>query len=81
MTWISTRAMLETAQVLACVAAGLLVMAVGAWAKLGRGSALRRLDGGSEPLSGQSGLPLQLLTAAFGLSAVAAALAIVDWIW
>ena len=55
-------------------------MAVGAWATLGRGPALRRLDGGSEPLSWQSELPLQLLMAAFGLSALAAALAIVDWI-
>jgi hypothetical protein len=82
MMWISaTPAMLEAAQVLACLAALLLVMAVGVWAKLGCEPALRRLDGGSEPLSRQSELPLQLLMAAFGLSALAAALAIVDWIW
>jgi len=81
MTWISaTLAMLDAAQVLACLAAVLLAMAVGAWATLGRGPALRRLDGGSEPLSWQSELPLQLLMAAFGLSGLAAALAIVDWI-
>ena len=81
MTWVSaTPAMLEAAQVLACLAAVLLAMAVGAWAKLGGGPALRRLDGGSEPLSWQSELPLKLLMAAFGLSALAAALAILDWI-
>ena len=81
MTWISaTPAMLDAAQVLACLAAVLLAMAVGAWAKLSRGPALRRLDGGSEPLSRQSELPAQLLMSAFGLSALAAALAIVDWI-
>lgn len=81
MTWISaTPAMLEAAQVVGCLAAVLLVMAVAAWAKLGRGPALQRLDGGSEPLSRQSELPGQLLMSAFGLSALAAALAILDWI-
>ena len=70
--------MLEAAQVVGCLAAVLLVMAVAAFAGLGRD---RRCSGstvGEEPLSRQSELPGQLLMSAFGLSALAAALAILN---
>ncbi|MFL6729100.1 MAG: hypothetical protein ACJ8D6_03835 [Sphingomicrobium sp.] len=72
-----TPAMLQAARVVGSFAAVSLMFAVAAWVKPG-GRSLQRLDGRSEP--GQTELAARLLVLAFGLSALAAALAIVDWI-
>ena len=69
--------MREAAQILGLFSAAMLIVAVLTWVRLGRDSALLRLDGRSISNSGRAELASQLLVLAFGLSAVAALLAIV----
>jgi len=69
--------MREAAQILGLFSAAMLIVAVLTWVRLGRDSALLRLDGRSISDSGRAELASQLLVLAFGLSAVAALLAIV----
>jgi hypothetical protein len=71
--------MLEAARILGWLAAALLVAAVAAWVPLLSGPALRRLDGGTEPDVARTELASRALIFAFGLSALAAALAIAGW--
>jgi|SoiMethySBSTD1v2_1073268.scaffolds.fasta_scaffold621420_2 uncharacterized protein (DUF697 family) len=72
--------MREAAQILGLFSAAMLIVAVLTWVRLGRESALLRLDGRSISNSRQAELASQLLVLAFGLSAVAALLAIAGWV-
>ena len=72
--------MREAAQILGLFSAAVLIVAVLTWVRLGRESALLRLDGRSISNSRQAELASQLLVLAFGLSAVAALLAIAGWV-
>ncbi len=72
--------MIEAAQILGCFSAVVLIVAIAAWVKLFRGSALQRLDGCAEPNVGNIQLASQLLVLAVSLSAVAALLALVGFI-
>ena len=72
--------MLEAGRIMACVGAILLIIAAGAWLKLGRTPLLRRIDGRLALTSAKGELAAQLLMAAVGLSAAAAALAVIAWI-
>jgi hypothetical protein len=72
--------MREAAQILGLGSAAMLIAAVLTWVRLGRGPALQGLDGRSESISGQAELASQLLVLAFGLSAIAAILAVMGWI-
>ena len=79
MTTVSeTPAMLQAARALGSIAAVSLILAVAALMKPGRGPALQRLDGRSD--ARQTEVAAQLLMFAVGLSALAAALAVIDWI-
>jgi len=75
-----TPTMREAAQILGLFSAAMLIVAVLTWVRLGRESALLRLDGRSISNSRQAELASQLLVLAFGLSAVAALLAIAGWV-
>jgi len=70
----------EAASILALFSALLLIAAVGTWTALLRGPLLQRLDGRRTSNAGRAAIAIQLLILAFGVSAVAAALAIVGWI-
>ena len=71
--------MLEAARFLASIAVILLIVAVAAWVTpLGR-PLLRRLNGSAVANVGNLQIAALLLLAAFGLSAVAAILAIAGW--
>ena len=71
--------MLEAARILGWLAAALLVAAIAAWVPLLSGPGLRRLDGGIEPDVADTELASRALILAFGLSALAAVLAIGGW--
>jgi hypothetical protein len=70
----------EVARFLAFVSALLIVISIATWAKGLRGPLLQRLDGQRERNAPPAALAIGLLAAAFGLSAIAAFLAIVGWI-
>jgi hypothetical protein len=70
----------EIAQTLAFLSALLMVISVAIWAKQLRGPLLQRLDGQRASNVTPAGIAMKLLMAAFGLSALAAVLAIVGWI-
>ncbi len=69
----------EAAQILGYMSALLLIGSFGIWAKALRGPLLQRLDGRRSSNSGPAKLVFQLLALAFGLSIVAALLAIAGW--
>lgn len=69
--------MFEASYIVGSVSAGLLILAVIAWIKLFRAPALQPVDGGSAPKLGRTKRASRLLVAAFALSAVAAALAVI----
>ena len=68
--------MFEVAHYIALIAASFLVAAVGVWAAVLRGPLLERLDGWRVANSGLAERAMQALALAFGLSALAAVLAI-----
>jgi hypothetical protein len=70
----------EVAQALAFLSALLIVIAFAIWANLLRGPLLQRLDGPRASNAAPAALAMKLLMAAFGISVVAAALAIGGWI-
>jgi Zn-dependent protease len=70
----------EVARTLAFLSAVLLVTSVAVWAKWLRGPLLQRLDGPRASNAAPAALVLKLRMAAFGVSAVAAVLAIGGWI-
>ncbi len=72
--------MLEAAGILGGFAALLLVGAFALWAKLFRGPELQRLNGRRPPSLGKIEVASRLLLITFSLSAVAAVLAVADWI-
>lgn len=71
----------EVAQFLALVAGLSLIASVAVWAGILRGPFLQRLDGGRASNVGPAELAMQALVLAFGLSALAALLTIVGWIY
>jgi len=72
--------MREAAQIFGLFSAALLIAAVIAWLRLDRDPTLQRLGGGSVPTSRQAEFASHLLVLAFGVSAVAALLAVAGWI-
>jgi len=72
--------MLEVAQALASLSAFLIVIFFAVWANWLRGPLLQRLDGQRASNTAPAALAIKLLMAAFGVSVVAAALAICAWI-
>ena len=72
--------MTEAARTLAFVATFLMLISIGIWAKWLRGPLLQRLDGQRASNAEPGALAIQVLMVAFGVSALAAALAIVGWI-
>jgi hypothetical protein len=70
----------ELAQTLAFVAALLMVISIAIWSSWLRGPLLQRLDGQRAANAAPAALAMKLLIAAFGVSAVAAILAIGGWI-
>ena len=71
--------MLEAARILGWFSAFLLVVAVGAWAKVLLTPALLRLGDKDGLRTHQTELAAQLLILAFGMSALAATMAIAAW--
>jgi len=72
--------MLEVAQVIAVVSAGLLVLATAAWLKLARTPELQLLDGSKEiDASAPVEVASRLIVLAASLSAVASILAVTGW--
>ena len=72
--------MLELARTLAFASALLMVISFVIWVSLLRGPLLQRLDGQRASNAAPAALAIKLLMLAFGVSAVAAILAIVGWI-
>jgi len=72
--------MLETAHILALFSAVLLLIAIAIWGEMLGGPLLQRLDGARASNSAPANVAIQVLLLALGLSALAAALAVVDWI-
>jgi hypothetical protein len=72
--------MLELARTLAFASALLMVISFVIWVSLLRGPLLQRLDGQRASNAAPAALAVKLLMLAFGVSAVAAILAIVGWI-
>ena len=72
--------MAEVAAALGCFSALLMVVSLAIWASWLRGPLLQRLDGERASNAASAGIAINLLVAAFGVSAVAAVLAIVAWI-
>jgi hypothetical protein len=70
----------EAARNLALLSAVLLIASVAIWTSFLRGPLLQRLDGLRASNEAPAELAIQALVLAFGLSAVAAVLAIVGWI-
>ena len=70
----------EAAKIIGLFSAALLIVAVVAWVRLGWGPALQRTDGRMASTSGETEFASQLLVLAFGLSAIAAILAVIGWI-
>jgi hypothetical protein len=73
--------MLEAAQVLGGFSALLLIASLVLWTKRPRGPLLQRIDGGRAPIPGAAELASKMLVLAFGLSAVAALLALAEVIF
>lgn len=71
----------EFAQILALLAALLMVISFAIWSSRLRGPLLERLDGQMASNHAPAKLAMGLLMAAFAISAVAALLAIGRWIW
>ena len=71
----------EVARALAFLSALLIVISFAIWANLLRGPLLQRLDGVRAANSAPAALAIKLLVAAFGISVVAAALAVGGWIY
>lgn len=69
----------EAALILGYLSALLLVGSFAIWAKKLRGPLLQRLDGRRTSNAGPAQLVFQLLALAFGLSTLAAVLAIAGW--
>lgn len=72
--------MSEVARILAFASALLMVVSFAIWTSLLRGPLLQRLDGGRVSNAAPAAIAIELLVAAFLVSAVAAALAILGWI-
>ena len=72
--------MAEIAAALGSFSALLMVISLAIWASWLRGPLLQRLDGQRVSNATSAGIAINLLVAAFGVSAVAAVLAIVAWI-
>jgi Zn-dependent protease len=72
--------MAEIAAALGTFSALLMVISLAIWASWLRGPLLQRLDGERASNAASAGIAINLLVAAFGVSAVAAVLAIVAWI-
>ena len=72
--------MSEVARILAFVSAILMAISFVIWANWLRGPLLQRLDGQRASNAAPAALAIKLLIAAFAVSAVAAALAILEWI-
>jgi hypothetical protein len=70
----------EIAQALAFLSALLIVMSFAIWSNWLRGPLLQRLDGQRASNTAPAALAIKLLMAAFGVSALAAMLAIAGWI-
>lgn len=70
----------EVARTLAFVSALLMATSFAIWANWLRGPLLERLDGQLTSNEALAGIAIKLLFLAFGVSAVAAVLAIVGWI-
>lgn len=70
----------EIARTLAFASAVLMAVSFAIWANWLRGPLLQRLDGGRGSNAAPAALAIKLLVAAFVVSALAAALAIVGWI-
>ena len=72
--------MAEVAPALGIFSALLMVMSFAIWANWLRGPLLQRLDGGRASNARPARLAIQLLMVAFGVSAVAAVLAVAGWV-
>lgn len=72
--------MSEVARILAFVSAILMAISFVIWANWLRGPLLQRIDGQRASNAAPAALAIKLLIAAFAVSAVAAALAILGWI-
>jgi hypothetical protein len=72
--------MTELAQTLAFLAGLLMVISFAIWSNWLRGPLLQRLDGQRASNAAPAALAIRLLIAAFGVSAVAAVLAVGGWI-
>ena len=70
----------EVARTLAFSSALLMVISLAIWANWLRGPLLQRLDGQRAPNAAPAARAIKLLVVAFGVSAVAAVLAVVGWI-
>jgi hypothetical protein len=70
----------EAVRILAIFSVIFLLASAAIWGGLLRGPLLQRLDGTRASNNGPGQLAIQALVLAFGLSAVAAVLAIVGWI-
>ena len=73
--------MFEVARLLGIVAAVSLIASVGVWAGILRGPLFERLDGWRKSNRAPAELAIQALVLALGLSALAAVLALVGWIY
>jgi hypothetical protein len=71
----------DIARSLAVVSALLIVVSIAIWANRLRGPLLQRLDGQRATNAAPAAIAIKLLMVAFGISAVAALLAIVAWVW
>jgi len=72
--------MADIAVALGSFSALLMVISLAVWLCWLRGPLLQRLDGERVSNAASAGIAINLLVAAFGVSAVAAVLAIVAWI-
>jgi hypothetical protein len=72
--------MVELARSLAFTSVLLMVISFVIWVSLLRGPLLQRLDGQRASNAAPAGLAIKLLMLAFGVSVLAAGLAIVAWI-
>ena len=71
----------EIARNLAAVSALLVVISIAIWANRLRGPLLQRLDGRRSSNAAPAAIAIKLLMAAVGISAVAALLAVIGWIF
>lgn len=71
----------EIARNLAAVSALLIVISIAIWANRLRGPLLQRLDGQRASNTAPAAIAIKLLMVAFAISAVAAVLAIIAWVF